>query len=134
MSRWSQSAADQMQGRFASPVVRKDAGVAGPMTPRKFSFLRPHHHCLPPTSHWGLHGSWALLFEHDGDQDGQIIWTDGALSRLPTPMSRSSSPHKQFKPGLVRRKRRRAMMTFAALVVAAILAASILYAMFSRAR
>jgi hypothetical protein len=35
---------------------------------------------------------------------------------------------------MVRRKRRRAMMTFAALVVAAILAVSILYAMFSRTR
>jgi hypothetical protein len=104
------------------------------MTPRQFSFLRPHHHCLPPTSHWGLHGSWALFIEHDGNRGGQIVWTDGALSRPQTRMPARSSPHKQVKPGLVRRKRRRPMMTFAALVVAAILVASILYAMFSRAR
>src|ERR1700678_2404485 len=70
----------------------------------------------------------------DGDQDGQILWTGGAS---PRPNRDAQGVHRRIEAGQdgqIRRRGRRAMMTFAALVVAATLVASILYAMFSRTR
>jgi hypothetical protein len=70
----------------------------------------------------------------DSDQDGQIFWTGGAS---PPPNRDAQGIHRRIEAGQdgqIRRRRRRAMMTFAALVVTAILVASILYAMFSRTR
>jgi hypothetical protein len=70
----------------------------------------------------------------DGDQDGQIFRTGGAS---PPPNRDAQGVHRCIEAGQdgqIRRRRRRAMMTFAALVVTAILVASILYAMFSRTR
>jgi hypothetical protein len=63
----------------------------------------------------------------DGDQDRQIFWTGGASP----PPNRDTQG---VQDGQIRRRRGRAMMAFAALVVAAILVVSILYAMFSRTR
>jgi hypothetical protein len=93
-----------------------------------------------------------LLHAPSADASGRATW----LVHTPheptvTRMARSSGPaapplhptamHKAFiaalkqvKTGKFDAERRRAMMTFAALVVAAILVVSILYAMFSRAR
>jgi hypothetical protein len=68
----------------------------------------------------------------DGDQDGRIFRTGGAS---PPPNRDAQGVHIEAgQDGQIRRRRRRAMMTFAALVVTAILVASILYAMFSRTR
>jgi hypothetical protein len=63
------------------------------MTPRQFSFLRPHHHCLPPTSHWGLHGSWALLIEHDGDRAAR---SSGPTAPSPGPKLRCQRVHRRI--------------------------------------
>jgi hypothetical protein len=55
----------------------------------------------------------------------------------PPPNRDAQGVHRRIEAGQdgqIRRSRRRAMMTFAALVVAATLVASILYAMFSRTR
>jgi hypothetical protein len=69
----------------------------------------------------------------DGDQDGQIFRTGGAS---PPPNRDAQGVHRRMtgQDGQIRRRRRRATMTFAALVVTAILVASILYAMLSRTR
>jgi hypothetical protein len=103
------------------------------MTPRQFNFTRRFCMRLPPTRQGAPPGSCALLIETDGDQDGQIFWTGGA-----SPANRDAQGvHRRIEAGQdgqIRCRRRRAMMTFAALVVAAILVASTLYAMFSRTR
>jgi hypothetical protein len=55
----------------------------------------------------------------------------------PPPNRDAQGVHRRIEAGQdgqIRSRRRRAMMTFAALVVAAILVASTLYAMFSRTR
>src|ERR1700729_2200954 len=70
----------------------------------------------------------------DGDQDGQIFRTGGAS---PPPNRDAQGVHRCIEAGQegqIRRRRRRAMMTFAALGVTGILVASTLYAMFSRTR
>ena len=70
----------------------------------------------------------------DGGQDGQIFWTGGAS---PPPNRDAQGVHRRIEAGQdgqIRRIWRRAMMTFAAFVVTAILVVSILYAMFSRTR
>jgi pimeloyl-ACP methyl ester carboxylesterase len=59
------------------------------MMPAQLNFMRPFYMRLPPTSQGALPGSWALLIEHDGDQGGQILWTDDALPRRRTPMPKA---------------------------------------------
>jgi hypothetical protein len=62
--------------------------------------MRRFYMGLPRTSQGALAGLGALLVEHDGDQDGQILWTDGALPRRPTPMPKAFiAALKQVKTG-----------------------------------
>jgi hypothetical protein len=63
-----------------------------------------------------------------------FLWTGGTS---PPPNRDAQGAHRRIEAdqdGQIRRRRKRAMMTFAALVVTAILVVSILYAMFSRTR
>jgi hypothetical protein len=57
--------------------------------PGQFNFMRRFYMGLPPTSQGALAGSGALLIEHDGDQGGQILWTDDAFPRRPTLMPKA---------------------------------------------
>jgi hypothetical protein len=79
-------------------------------------------------------GPWGTPHRTDCDQDGQIFWTGGASPATQPRCTRRSSLIQAGQDAQVRRRRRRVMMTFAALVVTAILVVSILYAMFSRTR
>ena len=104
------------------------------MTPRQFKFMRRFYMRLPPTRQGAPPRLVRAPYRTDSGQDGQIFRTGGAS---PPPNRDAQGVHRRIEAGQdgqIRRRRRRAMMTFAALVVAAILVASTLYAMFSRTR
>jgi hypothetical protein len=139
-SRPSQSAARRGQrcrrpdwARNAAPVIAKWRRSRRPMTPRQFNFMPLLH---APSADASRRATRLGRTPHrtDGDQDGQIFWTGGAS---PPPNRDAQGVHRRIEAGQdgqIRGRRRQAMMTFAALVVAAILVASTLYAMFSRTR
>jgi hypothetical protein len=104
------------------------------MTPRQFNFMRRFYMRLPPTRQRAPPGSCALLIEPTVTRMARSSGP-AAPPRDPTAMHKAFiAALKQVKDGQIRRRGRRAMMTFAALVVTAILVVSILYAMFSRTR
>jgi hypothetical protein len=58
-----------------------------PLTPGQFHFVEGVYVGSPTTPDGLPPGDGALLVSHDGDKDGVVIWTRGALACAPIPVS-----------------------------------------------
>jgi hypothetical protein len=121
-------------GAQCGAVIAKRRRSRRPMTPRQFNFMRRFYMRLPPTRQGAPLGSCALLIEPTITRMARSSGP-AAPPRHPTAMHKAFiAALKQVKTGKFDADGEELMMTFAALVVAAILVASTLYAIFSRTR